>query len=131
MQADVQRVLNERSWSIEDFPISHADLSELIRATEDGLVSRAASRKILQSMIEDGRSAKQIIEEDGHKQIDSESDLRAIIEPIIKSFPKEVERYRSGKTNLIGFFVGQVMRSTGGKADPKIVNRLIEDLLNS
>jgi aspartyl-tRNA(Asn)/glutamyl-tRNA(Gln) amidotransferase subunit B len=130
MQSDVQRILNDRSWSIAGFPIRPVALSELIQAAESGAVSRAASRKILQSMIEDGRSARQIIEDDGHRQIDNEADLRAVIEPLIQSFPKEVERYRSGKTNLLGFFVGQAMRATGGKADPKIVNRLVEDLLN-
>ena len=78
-----------------------------------------------------GGSAKQLIEAKGLSQISDTSAIEKIIDEVLAANPKELEQYRAGKTKLQGFFVGQVMKQTGGRADPKLTNQLLMQKLNA
>jgi aspartyl-tRNA(Asn)/glutamyl-tRNA(Gln) amidotransferase subunit B len=80
-------------------------------------------------MFESGRTPAEIIEAEGLKQISDEGALQKIIDGVLAANTKQVETYRSGKTSVFGFFVGQVMKATRGQADPKVVNDLLQKAL--
>ena len=80
-------------------------------------------------MIPTGEKASSIVEKKGLSQISDEGAIKEIVEKVVLSHPAEIESYRNGKTNLLGFFVGQVMKETKGRANPKTVNELIRKIL--
>ncbi len=105
-------------------------LVELLRAVDDGRVSGRAGKEVLEEMIRSGKGAEEVIREKGLEQISDEAQLREIIKQVLEQNPKQVEQYRKGKKGVIGFFVGQVMKATRGKANPQLVNKLIQEVLN-
>ena len=119
MQSEVQRTLKENNWSIAEFPIAAERLAELVKAVDTNSVSRNQAKDIFKLLLDTDNTVAETIEKHGFKQIGDESALIELIKPLIDAHPSEVERYRSGKKNLMGFFVGQVMKSTNGQADPK------------
>lgn len=131
MSGEVRSYLNQQGKSIEEFPISAKRLASLIAITDEGLVSKTvASQKIFVSMLEDdNKSPKQIAEESNLLQDSDEDSIVSVIEEVIKQHPEEVERYKGGEKQLVGFFMGQVMKASGGKADPKAANKLIREKL--
>ena len=102
----------------------------LISLIEKGTISNNIGKQILiEDMITNGEKASAIVERKGLSQISDEGAIKAIVEKIVNSHPAEIEAYRNGKTNLLGFFVGQVMKETKGRANPKTVNELIKQIL--
>lgn len=116
---------------IEQFPVTAQMLAELLNLTRDGTINRKIAKEIFLVMIAEKKSARDIIKQRGIEQISDASEIEAIVYKILKDNPEEVSRYRSGENKLIGFFVGQVMKLTGGKANPKLVNEAIKKLINS
>jgi len=82
-------------------------------------------------MITNGEKASAIVERKGLSQISDEGAIKAVVEKVVNSHPKEIEAYKNGKTNLLGFFVGQVMKETKGRANPKTVNELVRQILEA
>ncbi len=124
---DLPRVLEGRSLS--EFPVEPADLAHLVQMVEEGTVSVRTGREILAIMASSGGSPDEIVEAQGLTQISDQESLEPIIVELVDAHPDEAAAYRSGKHGLIGFFVGQVMRSTGGKADPEVVQKLLRSHL--
>ncbi len=116
---------------IEQFPVTAQMLAELLNLTRDRIINRKIAKEIFPIMIAEKKSARDIIKQRGIEQISDASEIEAIVYKILKDNPEEVSRYRSGENKLIGFFVGQVMKLTGGKANPKLVNEAIKKLINS
>lgn len=116
---------------IEQFPVTAQMLAELLTLTRDRIINRKIAKEIFPIMIAEKKSARDIIKQRGIEQISDASEIEAIVYKILKDNPEEVSRYRSGENKLIGFFVGQVMKLTGGKANPKLVNEAIKKLINS
>jgi aspartyl-tRNA(Asn)/glutamyl-tRNA(Gln) amidotransferase subunit B len=106
-------------------------LAELIGLIEDGTISNKIAKDILPELLESGGSPKQIIESKGLVQISDPAVIEATVDEVIAAFPNELEQYKSGKTKMLGFFVGQVLKKTGGKADPKLTNQLVAQKLNA
>jgi len=100
-----------------------------IRLLGKGVISSKIGKEVLREMVETGRSASEIVEEKGLKQITDEGVIREVVLKVVGRFPEEVERFRKGEERLMGFFVGQVMKETRGKADPKLVNRILREVL--
>ncbi len=128
-------VANEISREIKDKNINTlnfnpSQLAELIELVDNNTISVKIARNVFVQMKEKGGSPKQIIEAKGLVQISNTSELEPIIDKIIANNPNNVSMYKEGKTNLLGFFVGQVMKQTGGKANPKLVSDLIAEKLN-
>jgi len=117
--------LNREGLEIEDAPIPAAGLGTLIDLVADGTLSGRMGREVFEAMWETGRSAAEIVEERGLKQISDTGALEALVDDLLAREAGKAAEYRAGKTRLLGFFVGQVMKATGGKANPKLVNALL------
>ncbi|MCQ2754610.1 MAG: Asp-tRNA(Asn)/Glu-tRNA(Gln) amidotransferase subunit GatB [bacterium] len=122
--------LKENNLEITDTKLTPENLAELIALISKGTISNNIGKQILvEDMITNGEKASAIVERKGLSQITDEGAIKEIVKKIIDSNPAQVEQYRSGKTNLLGFFVGQVMKETKGRANPKTVNELIMQFL--
>lgn len=99
--------------------------AELLSLIDDGTISNTAAKDVFREMFSSGENAQRTIERLGLSQLSDDSELEKIVEKIISAYPQEVARYREGKTQLLGFFVGLVMKESKGKANPKKVNELI------
>ncbi len=122
--------LNEKSIDIKDSPIPPTYLTELLTLINDGTISGKIGKEIFEESFETQKSPKQIVEEKGLKQISNEDEIRSIVKDILSKFPQEVEKYKAGNEKLFGFFVGQVMKETKGKANPALVNKIIKEELS-
>ncbi len=132
MMGDVKSYLNEFGVEISDFPVSAERLAGLIQCIEDGKVSTSiASQRIFPEMLKGTESALAIAERLNLIQDSSEDALKGFILQVFAENPSEVERYRNGEKQLTGFFMGKLMKVSQGKADPKIANQLLRQLLES
>ncbi|MEE8136177.1 MAG: Asp-tRNA(Asn)/Glu-tRNA(Gln) amidotransferase subunit GatB [Thermodesulfobacteriota bacterium] len=116
---------------IKSFPISPEKLGELLILIDDGTISGKIAKDVFENMFTSGKSANQIVEEKGMKQISDQSELENIVSRILADHPDEISRYKAGDQKLMGFFVGQVMKETKGKANPKIVNEILRKGLSN
>ena len=114
---------------IKDFPVTPEMLSELLKLADDGVINRKIAKEIFPEMISSRATAAEIIKAKGIEQISDSSEIEEIVKGIIEAHPGEVERYKAGDEKLMGFFVGQVMKETKGKANPKLVNETIKKLI--
>jgi len=114
---------------LKNFPVNPEMLSELLSLADDGIINRNIAKEIFPEMISTGSSAKEIISKKGIQQISDSSEIEALVKEIISSNPDEVARLKGGDEKLLGFFVGQVMKATKGKANPKVVNDIIKKLI--
>ena len=132
MNGEIRSYLNQQGKSIEEFPIKAEKIAELIELIDGGFVSNTvAGQKIFPALLEKpNESAKKIAEELNLIQDSDEDSIAAVIKDVIKQHPAEAERYKNGEKQLVGFFMGQVMKASGGKADPKSANKLMRQLLD-
>ncbi|WP_022851280.1 Asp-tRNA(Asn)/Glu-tRNA(Gln) amidotransferase subunit GatB [Limisalsivibrio acetivorans] len=127
---DVLRVINEKQCEISEVGISPESLAEIAKLLDDNKISGNAAKKVFEGVIESGKSPSEIVEEQGLAQVSDEGEIEKIVKDIIEANPNEAERFKNGEKKLQGFFVGQVMRASKGKANPKIVNELLNKLLS-
>lgn len=125
VMGEVSASLNSRSQDIADFSIPPKDLVPLLDMVRDGVVSRAAAKTVFTQMLETGKPAAQIAEEEGLLQVSDDSALEQWIEEVFKENPIEAERYKNGDSKLKGVLVGLVMKKSKGSADPKKVNEML------
>ena len=125
---DLFRLLNERDRTIRDAP-APAALVELLALLEKGTINQAGAREVLAEMIDRGDAPAAIVAARGLTQLSDEAALSAIIDDIIRDNPEPVATYRGGKSSLLAWFVGQVMRATRGQANPALVNDLLRQRL--
>lgn len=132
MLGELLRVQNERRLDAHTLAgrIPPAHLAALLDRIKEGRISGALAKEILDQMAAEGRTPDAIIEERGLVQISDADELERIVVQVLADHPDEVAAYRNGKTRLLGFFMGQVMRATGGKANPKMVNDLLCERLS-
>ncbi|MHB8792295.1 MAG: Asp-tRNA(Asn)/Glu-tRNA(Gln) amidotransferase subunit GatB [Thermoleophilia bacterium] len=122
--------LNASGQEISDCKVKPESLAELLTLVADGKVNANVGKEVFAEMCESGSSPADIIESKGLTQISDQSELEAHIDQAIADNPKQVEQYRAGKEQVIGFFVGQVMKATRGQANPKLVNELLKKKLS-
>lgn len=125
IMGSVMALTNARGIDISESPVSEKDLTGLLDLVEKGVVSGTMAKTVFEDMAETGKSAQTIVDEKGLAQVSDTSEIEGIVEKILADNPKEVEAYRGGKTKLMGFFVGQIMRASKGKANPAVVNEII------
>lgn len=124
-------LLNAQGKAIEDAPVSALDLARLLVLVENGAISGKIAKTVFDEMARTGRPASQIVEEKGLVQITDTGALADVVLRIISDHPREVEAYKNGKTKLLGFFVGQIMKETRGQANPKLVNEILKEKLKT
>lgn len=129
LMGDITAYLKNEKLAINDIPLKPAELAELIALIGDNTISGKIAKDILPELLTKGGSPKQLVEKKGLIQISDPGELEAIIDEVIASHPQEVEKFKAGKTKLKGFFVGQVMKKTQGRADPQLTNQLISQKL--
>ena len=123
-------ILNKKNLIIEDSPITSKQLGELIDNIEKGKISNRQAKEVLEEMCESGKGALEIIDEKGLSQISDENEIESLVDNVLNSNPENVKKYKNGKDKLFGFFVGEAMKLSKGKANPKIVNDLIKKKLS-
>jgi aspartyl-tRNA(Asn)/glutamyl-tRNA(Gln) amidotransferase subunit B len=123
---ELLRTLKERGAAIETVPLSPAALAGLIALVEQGTISSSIAKDVFAKMYDSGRAADEIVAADGLAQIGDESALLAIVKDVLARNAGPVAQYRAGKTATFGFLVGQVMKGSGGKGNPKLVNELLK-----
>ncbi len=123
-------MLNEKNIEIEKSPISPINLSKLLNLISDGTISGKIAKIVFEEMSNGDKDPKKIVNEKGLKQQSDPKELEKIIDIIISDNPDNVKKYKSGKDKLFGFFVGQVMKASSGKANPKMVNEILKKKLN-
>jgi glutaminyl-tRNA synthetase len=121
---ELPRVLGD--GGLADLRFSAADLGELVALVEGGTLSSSAAREVLTEMAGTGASPREVVERRGLEQLSDPDRLQAVVDQVLAAHPAKVEEYRGGKAGLLGFFIGQVMRETGGKANPELAKDLIE-----
>ena len=129
LMSEVLRKLNQEKQEITACPITPKDLAELLQLIQKGTISGKIAKVVFEEMYSSGKPASQIVREKGLVQITDQAVLEKIAQKIIESYPKEVDQYKAGKEKLLGFFVGQMMKQTKGKANPQLVNKIFKKLL--
>ena len=115
--------------SVKDYPVSSKDLKYLLLNVTNETISSKQAKDVFERMWDNKENPRDIIENEGMKQISDIGELNKIVDNIIKNNYKSVEEYQSGKDKLLGFFVGQVMKETQGQGNPKIINQLLKEKL--
>ncbi len=128
---DIAAYVNANKLNFGDLPFLPGQLAEMINLIDVGKISGKIAKEILPELLKKGGSPKKIVEERGLAMISDPAAISLIIEELLVAYPDEVSAYRGGKTKLQGFFVGQLMRKTGGKADPKLANKILIEKLQS
>lgn len=121
--------LNKEGLSMDQCPVSPEDLAALVKLIDDGTISGKIAKTVFDEMFSSSTSPKSIIESRGLSQVSDPNEIVAIIDRVIAANPEQVAAYRGGKTKMFGFFVGQVMKESEGKANPKLVNDLLQEKL--
>ncbi|MDR1499307.1 MAG: Asp-tRNA(Asn)/Glu-tRNA(Gln) amidotransferase subunit GatB [Rickettsiales bacterium] len=121
--------LNKLALNLEQSPVSAEMLSELLDLIEDGTISGKIAKEVLDLMFESGKTATMVVEENNLRQTTNIAEVEKIIDDVIRDNQKQVEQYRGGNERIFGFFVGQVMKLSGGKVNPQLANELLKTKL--
>lgn len=131
VMGEVLRTIKEKSMQITSFPLEAERLAGLLGMIKGGEISTTIAKQVFEKMLESGNSAAEIVEREGLKQVSDTSEIEKVVQTILDDNPEQVEQYRSGKTKLFGFFVGQCMKAMKGKANPAVVNDILKRMLDS
>jgi aspartyl-tRNA(Asn)/glutamyl-tRNA(Gln) amidotransferase subunit B len=129
IMGELMRYLNEENKQIDECGLRPEQLVGLLKLIEKGTISGKIAKSVFEEMYKTGKDPELIVREKGLIQITNEAEIEKVIDEVLEKNPKEVERFRAGEGKLLGFFVGQVMKATKGKANPKIVNELLKKKL--
>jgi aspartyl-tRNA(Asn)/glutamyl-tRNA(Gln) amidotransferase subunit B len=131
VMTEVLRIVKDTGKAIEDLPFGPGHIAQLVARIEDKTISGKIAKDVFALMSESGKMPDVLIDENGMRQVTDTGAIEAAVAKIIAANPAEVEGYRGGKEKLFGFFVGQVMRETKGKANPELVNELVKKALSA
>jgi aspartyl-tRNA(Asn)/glutamyl-tRNA(Gln) amidotransferase subunit B len=131
VMGDLFAALGRRGETIECSPVSAASLGEMLDLMADGTINGRIAKDVFEAMVETGEAPGAIVESRGLRQVTDTGAIDAAIAAVLAANPDKVEQYRAGKDKLFGFFVGQVMKATGGKGNPALVNEALRTRLSS
>jgi len=129
MMGELARALKQSGRDISQSPIRPAQLAELLGLIANGTISGAIAKGVFETMFASGRAAGEIVRTEGLTQLDDEAEIVQSIAAVLGSHTDAVRQYRAGKAAAFGFLVGQVMKATSGRANPKRVNELLKRAL--
>ncbi len=129
LMGDFFAMLNEKKLSLEESPISAENLGKLVELITQNVINGKTAKDVFAIMAETGKAPEVIVEEKGLRQVTDTSAIEKIVDEVIASNPDNVAAYKAGKTNLLGWFVGQVMKQSSGKANPGMVNQILKQKL--
>jgi len=131
VMGDLLRFLNDDKRDIKDSPVLPSSLAEMIILIEAGTISGKMAKELIEEMYKSGKPPQAVIKEKGMVQITDEEAIAKVIAGVIAANPGQLAQYRGGKDKLFGFFVGQAMKATKGKANPQIINDLLKKMLSA
>jgi aspartyl-tRNA(Asn)/glutamyl-tRNA(Gln) amidotransferase subunit B len=129
IMVELLRELNKDEREIDQCPVTPEDLAHLLKLIDDGVISGKIAKTVFEEMYASGKTPKVIVEEKGLEQVADEGEIGEVIDAVLAAHPGQVDDYRRGKEKLLGFFVGQVMKQTQGRANPKLVNEILKEKL--
>jgi aspartyl-tRNA(Asn)/glutamyl-tRNA(Gln) amidotransferase subunit B len=127
---DVLRLIREKGASAGALRLTPDYLARIIELVASRQITASTGKELLEQVETSGRSPDELVQEQGLAQLSDDSALRRVAEAVLQANPQQVAQYRGGKTTLLGWFVGQVMRETGGKADPQLARKALQELLD-
>jgi aspartyl-tRNA(Asn)/glutamyl-tRNA(Gln) amidotransferase subunit B len=127
---ELTRELKLGGGEISASPVSSESLGGMIKLIEGGSISGKMAKEVLVEMYRSGKSAYEVVQAMGGSQLSDEAEIRALADKAVTDNPKQLEQYRGGKTTLFGFFVGQVIKMSGGRANPQVVNQVLKKALS-
>jgi aspartyl-tRNA(Asn)/glutamyl-tRNA(Gln) amidotransferase subunit B len=125
------RLINEAGHALQELPVTPQALAGLLALVERGAITLSTGKQVLGRMYETGRSASQIVKDQGLAQISDAQKLREIVRELLDQHPEQVQQYLAGKTQVLGWLMGQVMRATRGKANPQLARQLLQAQLEA
>lgn len=131
LNTQINGYLNENKLEISEIKLTPEHLAEIIKMIKDGTISSKIAKKVFQESIDNGTDPKKYVEEKGMVQLSDVSVLGPMVTEVVDNNPQSVEDFKNGKDRAIGFLVGQIMKQTRGKANPKVVNQLLNKELQS
>jgi aspartyl-tRNA(Asn)/glutamyl-tRNA(Gln) amidotransferase subunit B len=131
LMGDFLRELNNQNIDADQSPIGPEHVVGMLKLIDQGVISGKIAKTVFEEMFSSGEHAEAIVKRKGLIQITDEDELESVVETVMAENPDEVEAYRGGKDKLLGFFVGQVMKATGGKANPGLANRILKEKLRA
>jgi aspartyl-tRNA(Asn)/glutamyl-tRNA(Gln) amidotransferase subunit B len=129
IMGELLRLLNEDNREVKDCPISPKGLADIINMVKGGQISGKIAKEVFEEMYRTGKTAADIVKAKGLTQISDEGELKRIVEEVVNANPDNVAKFKTGKTNVMGFFVGEIMKATKGKANPGVINKLLKEKL--
>ena len=129
IMGETMRLLKEKDMDVTDISFSPENLAKLIELVEAGSINNSVAKEVFAKVFDEDIDPDKYIEENGLKQVNDEGALKATVEKVIADNPQSVEDYRNGKKQAIGYLVGQTMKAMQGKANPGMVNKLLQELL--
>ncbi len=130
IMGDLLRELKKDDRDIEECPVTPQHLASMLKMIKDGVISGKIAKTVFEEMYQSGKEPEKIVREKGLVQLTDSGEIQRVIQGVLEENPKLVQDYRKGKEQLLGFFVGQVMKATRGKANPKLVNELLRESLS-
>ena len=127
---DILRILNEKKIESEDMTLGAENFAKLLKVVEEGKISNNIGREVLEDIFDENKDPMAVIEEKGLMQISSTDELEKMVDEVIAANPQSVEDYKAGKKQAAGFLMGQVMKKSQGKANPKVCKGLIDEKLS-
>jgi len=131
VMVDLMKVLNEKKLGAEESPVSSQSLADLINEIGKGTISSKIAKEVFSDMVDSGKEPLAIIKEKNLIQVSDPEEIKKIIRTVIDAAPSQAVEYRNGKEKVFGFFVGQVMKQSKGKANPAMVNELLKEMLQN
>ena len=130
LMGEIAAYLKEEKLGLVETKLTPENLVELVNLIDKGTISNNIGKQIIFTMLKEGTNASGIVEKQGLSQISDEGALKEVVQTIVNSNPEQVSAYKAGKIQLFGFFVGQIMKETKGRANPKTVNDLLKEFLD-
>lgn len=127
---DILRILKDRKLEAQDITLDAENFAKLLKVVDEGKISNNVGREVLDEIFDENKDPMKVIEEKGLMQISSSDELEKIVDDVIASNPQSVEDYKAGKTQSAGFLMGQVMKLSKGKANPKVAKELVDKKLS-
>jgi aspartyl-tRNA(Asn)/glutamyl-tRNA(Gln) amidotransferase subunit B len=130
IMGELMRLLNADGREIEDCHVKPGKLAGMVKMIADGVISTKIAKTVFEEMYKTGKDAETVVKEQGLVQVSDTGAIEQIISDVIKANPGQAAEYKTGKEKLFGFFVGQVMKASKGKANPDLVNQLLKKKLS-
>ena len=130
VMGDFLAYLNENKLEVSESPVKPEALADMINLIDNGTISGKIAKEVFEAMWKSGKHPQDIIEKKGLKQMADAGELEKVVDDVLTANPKQIKQYKAGKEQLFGYFVGQTMKATEGKANPQIVNDILKKKLS-